>query len=239
MKTVSLNTFKIPANYILVKPDPDFEFVRIKPDSEFSAITDEVEIQIAYTSKTHARHYGISGTVVVLPNQLIYNKKKRENKISMEFDVDMELQLNDKVWFDYLCQINAVTDKLIVDTEEHGLCFLCKYEDIYCFDRNGEIELVNGWVWIRRIERDAESAGLELKFSDKNKFIPGQAIIVKAGKPVKDYLDGINEEPIDFNGGEQVIYDPRFGHEMEYSMHRSLTESEVMSIRRKHIYAIV
>lgn len=239
MKTISLKTFRIPANYVLVKPDPDFEFVKIKPESEFSALTEEVEIQIGYTSETHARHYGISGTVVVLPEQLIFNPKKRPNKISMPFDVEMELQINDKVFFDYLCQINAVTDKLIIDTEEHGLCFLCKYEDLYCYERNGEVELINGWVWIKRIEKDKEVKGIELQLSDKNKFLSGQAIVVKAAKPVRKYMEGMSEDPIEFKGGEHIIYDPRFGHEMEYSMHRLLSEDEVLSIRRKNIYSVV
>ncbi len=239
MRTISLTTFKIPANYILIKPNPDFEFVKIKPESEFSALTEEVEIKIGYTSETHARHYGVSGTVLVLPEQLIFNRTRRQDKITMPFDVDMELEIGDKVFFDYLCQIRAVSDKLIVETEEHGMCFLCKYEEVYCYERNNEVSLINGWVWIERIEKEKEAAGLELVLDDKNKFIKGQARVIKAGKAVRKYLEGGSEDPIEFFGGENIIYDPRMGHEMEYSMHRLLTDKEVLSVRRKNIYAIV
>ena len=230
MRIISLSTFRIPANYILIKPDPDFEFVKIKPDSEFSAITEEVEIKIGYTSETHARHYGISGTVVTLPEQLIFNPTIRQEKITMPFDVDMELEIGDKVFFDYLCQIKAVSDKLIVDTEEHGMCFLCKYEDVYCFERNEELTLINGWVWIQRLEKDKKVSGLEMVLTDKNKFVKGQAKVIKAAKAVRKYIEGHSEDPIELFGGENIIYDPRFGHEMEYSMHRLLTDGEVLSV---------
>lgn len=261
MEKISLKDFNISNNYVLIKPDPDYEFVEVAPESQFEINGDPVKIWIGYNSETHGRHFGITGKVVALPERLVFNKKKIEKykkrlgstrllsdqiniavlmESSQEIDVDMELKLDDKVWFSYLCQINAVTNKILIDTVEHGMCFLAKYEELYCYERNGNIELINGWVWIRRIEREKTTkSGIELQLSESNKYQNGHAEIVKFGNPVRDYMDGKKEYPWEFNGGEQVVYAKKMGHPIEYGMHRKLTEDEIYSIRRKHIYAVL
>jgi len=261
MEKISLKNFRIPANYILIKPDPDFEFVEIETKDSIFGPAKKVQLKVGYTSETHGRHFGITGKILAVPDKLVFNKSrimKYKDRIgsarlvsdqikvavlmgaSQEIDVDMEVKIDDKVWFSYLCQINAVTKELLIDTEEHGMCFLAKYEELYCYQRNGEIELINGWVWIQRIERNDETeSGLKLQLSASNKYENGHATIVKAGKPVNGYMDSKSEYPWDFNGGEQVVYASKMGHPVEYSMHRDLHDKEVLSIRRKHIYAVL
>lgn len=261
MKKISLSNFSIPQNYVLIKPDPDYEFIELPPGSELEINNEPTKIWVGYTSETHGRHFGITGQVLCVPDKLVYNKKRIEKfkkqvgalwnfgdqitvaalmGASMHIDTELEVEVGDKIWFSYLCQINAVVDKLLIDTEEHGICFLAKYEDLYCREREGELELINGWVWIQRIERTRKTeSGLELQFSDKNLYENGHAVIVKAAKPLKGYMDGGSDYGLDINGGEQVIYNAAMGHPMEYSMHRKVTEKEVLSIRRKHIYAII
>jgi co-chaperonin GroES (HSP10) len=261
MEKISLKNFSIPSNYVLIKPDPDFEFVEVAPESQFDINGEPVKIWIGYNSETHGRHFGITGKVIAVPEKLVFNKQKIEKykkklgstrmvsdqirianlmESSLEVDVLMELQPGDKVWFSYLCQINAVTNKILIDTEEYGMCFLARYDELYCYERDGELELINGWVWIKRIERKTTtSSGIELQLSEKNKFHNGHGEIVKFGKPVMNYMDGEKEYPWAFSGGEQVVYASKMGHPIEYGMHRKLTDSEVYSIRRKHIYAVL
>lgn len=255
MEKISLENFSIARNWVLIKPDPDFEFVELKTPGGI------VEIQVGYTSETHGRHFGITGTVLAVPDELVFNKQRIEKykkrigskrlisdeirvallmSSSQEIDVDMELELNDKVWFSYLCQINAVTNKYLIDIEGHGMCFLVKYEEIYCYERAGEVQLINGWVWIQRIERTRKTeSGIELQLADTNKYENGHACIIKSGSPVREYMDGRQDYPWRFNGGEQVVYASRMGHPIEYSMYRKLTEDEVLCVRRKHIYAVL
>lgn len=259
MKKINLEKFKIPSNYVLIKPEPDFEFIKVEPKNKFSGESGPVEILIAHTTETHARHFSITGTVLVNPEKLIFNKKRikdfkrgrandesrregvaRLMEASLEIDVDIDTEVGDKVWFSYLCQLNAVIHKLIIDTEEHGICFLIKYEDIYCYQRKDAVFLINGWVWIKRVERSRKTdTGLELQFSTKNTHEPNWAIIIKSSNPVRDYMDSKPEGSINFNGGEQVIYNDKMGHPLEYGLHRELTDDEVLSVRRKHIYAVI
>lgn len=261
MEKISLANFSIPFNYLLIKPDPDFEFIEVDPKSGFEVNNEPVKIWIGYNTETHARHFGITGKVLAVPDTLVFNKQKIDDYkkqigsvrmvsdqiavaalmgASQEIDVDMEVETGDKVWFSYLCQLNAVLEQLLIDTEEHGMCFLVKYEDLYCFERDKEKTLVNGWVWIQRAKKEEKTAsGIELQLDEKNKYQNGRAMIVKAGKPVKAYMDGTKEDPIAFHGGEQVVYNSHAGHPIEYSMHRKLHEEEVYSIRRRHIYAIL
>ena len=261
MEKISLVDFKIPFNYLLIKPDPDFEFIEVDPKVGFKVNNEPVKIWIGYNTETHARHFGITGKVIAIPDRLVFNGQKVENykkqigsvrtvsdqiaiadlmSASQEIDVDMEVITGDKVWFSYLCQLNAVTNQLLVDTVEQGMCFLVKYEDLYCYERKGEVSLVNGWVWIQRVKRETKTAfGIELQVAEKNQFINGRAMIIKSGNPVKAYIDGSREDTTGFNGGEQVIYNSKAGHPIEYGMHRKLHDDEVYSIRRKHIYAII
>lgn len=261
MRKASIHAIRIPNNYLLIKPDPDFEFIEVDPASGFEINNEPVKIWIGYNSETHARHFGITGEVLVCPDRLVFNRgriEKYKKKIgsvrvtsdqiavaalmgaSQEIDVDMEVEPGDKVWFSYLCQLNAVMEKLLIDTEEHGLCFLVRYEDLYCYERDQEKTLVNGWVWIKRIKRaDKTASGIDLNLNETNQYQNGRALIVKAGKAVKGYMDGKIEDQINFQGGEQVVYNGKMGHPVEYAMHRKLHDDEVYSIRRKHIYAII
>lgn len=260
MEKVSIANFRIPNNFVLLKPDPDYEFVEVPVNSGILDSSGEpVKFWIGKDPESDARHYGVTGTVIVTPDKLVFNKKQmkelrgqqenldisqqvamaRLNENSMSLDVDMELECGDKVWFHYVAQINAVTENLLVDTIEEGMCFLVRYEDLYCYERNGQVELINGWVWIQRIEKEKDVHGIEIQYDKKNAFEKNRAIIVKAGKAVRDYLDGEPEDPISFHGGEEVAYHDKIGFEMEYSLHRKLTDKPTLSIRRRHIMAVI
>lgn len=260
MRKVSLADFSIPNNYVLIKPDPDFEFIEVPSTSPMAEST---KIWIGYDSETIGRHYGITGTVLVVPENLKFNKpriKKLRDRISngknrevsdqivmanlvnssLSIDVDMELQPTDKVWFDYMCQINAVVDRLLIDTEEHGMCFLVKYEDIYCLERDGELKVINGWVWVQPLEKETTTdSGLEVVLSDTEKYLKNTGVIVNAAAPIKGYLDYDSEDPVELNPGDEVIYNEKIGFPVEYSVHRKLTDKETYCIRRKDIYAVV
>lgn len=260
MKKVSISDFSIPSNYVLIKPDPDYEFVEVAADSPLAEST---KIWIGYDSETVGRHYGITGTVLVVPDSLTFNKsriKKLKDRISngknredsdqvtmanligasLTVDVDMEAQPSDKVWFDYMCQINAVVDKLLVDTIEHGMCFLVKYEDIYCLERDGELKVINGWVWVQLLEKETVTdSGIEVVLSDTEKYLKNTGVIVNSAKPVKGYLDYDTEDPVELNPGDEILYNEKIGFPVEYSVHRKLTDKETYCIRRKDIYAII
>lgn len=251
MQQADTERLRILYNYVLVKPDKDYDFV---------SVGDDIKLKIAYNSETHGRHFGITGTVIKTPEQLLYLKNEVDvikygiglirtesegiqisNMVnsSLSADVDNDLKEGDKIWFDYLCQINAVTDNLLVKTE-HGICFLIRYDEIYAYQRDdNDVELINGWIWIRRIEKDKSLGGLELHYADNHKYQSGMAEVVRASKAVRSYIDGNTESQIYLKGGETVLYNHKMGFPMEYAAHRQLTDTEVLNIRRKDIYAVL
>lgn len=259
MEKISLKDFKIAYNYVLIKPDPDFEFIEVKQNSAFLSAIEQPKIWLGYNSETHGRHFGITGKILAVPENFIYNKEEivkfKEHvgslwnygdqliisdlmRESNEIDTEIEVEIGDKVWFSYLCQLNGVVKELLIDTVEHGMCFLARYEELYCRERAGELELVNGWVWIERLEREnvAES-GFELHLSNKHRYQNGRARVIKTARPLRGFIDGGSDTDIDVKEGDEVIYNSKMGHSAEYHLHRKLTNNEVLSIRRKHIYA--
>ena len=265
MIKIDLSTLRIPQNYILVKPDDDFKYIEIEPDNQFSALKESVKLEIGYDPLSNAKHYSITGKILAVPERLIFNKKQVEKRIngksnknlslsdkiaiselreaSLDNDVDMELIVDDKVWFEYLSQVTAITENLVVDVKDHGLCFFIKYDRLYSYQRNNEeMELINGWIWIQKVDAIKKTAtGIDLQLSEDHQFKPNLGMIVKASNPVRNYLETYEEgeDLIGFNGGEQVVYDGRFGYEAEYDMHRKLNHKPTFSIKRKHIIAVL
>jgi hypothetical protein len=265
MIKIDLSTLRIPQNIILVKPDDDFKYIELKPQSELSVIKEPVILEIGYDPLSNAKHYSITGKILAVPERLIFNKKQVEKIIngktnknitlsdriaiselreaSLDNDVDMELIVEDKVWFEYLSQVTAITENLVVDVKDHGLCFFIRYDRLYSYQRNEEeMELINGWIWIQKVDAVKKTeTGIDLELSESNQFKPNLGMIVKASNPVRNYLETYEEgeDLIGFNGGEQVVYDGRFGYEAEYDTHRKLNDKPTFSIKRKHIIAVL
>lgn len=257
MLKIELEKLRIPENLVLIKPDPDFEFVTIHPEDG-----EDVKIWIGYDPETMAQHYGVTGKVLKLPEQLSFRldaleKAKKgmsthrtpgEAKLindittsSLDYEVENELQEGDKVWFDYLNQISVFDEKRLVEVEGHGICFFVRYDTLYCYERDNEIKLLNGWVWIERLKADdITPAGLHLPGSRKETRVPKKARIVKASVPIKRYKDKYHsEEPVELKEGQEILFDDRFGHPVEYELHRTIHNKEVLCIRRKNMYAIL
>ncbi len=121
---------RILFNHVLVKPDP---VDTIKLAGGF-----ELFIDNRFEEQKNAPQ---SGIVVQLPERLIYNEDPEAE--SLNFDVDMELQVGDRIVFHYLAQDHALRTGAIIDGN-----ILIRYDSIFVALRGEEVIPVNGTVLV-------------------------------------------------------------------------------------------
>lgn len=62
-----------------------------------------------------------------------------------------EIEVGDKIYFEY----NVLLDEsAFVDRDPDGEVYKIPYQSIYCFVRNEEIHMINGWVFVKSVERE-------------------------------------------------------------------------------------
>ena len=179
-----IDLMRIPYNYVYIKPDPTDEIVLPTGEKLFLA-----------TNFEETAHAPSTGTVLCVPEKLRFD---RENgTASMNFEVDIELEVGDKVVFHYLTQENA---KLDGREMEEG--FLVRYDQLYLAIRKDQVICLNGYIIV-----EPESALIKTKL-----FLPDQATLRKAkqtgvvryaGAPVRNYL-----HPTHFSSRNEPIYPP-------------------------------
>lgn len=263
---MQLNQIKIPSNLVLIKPDKDFEKTKSG-------------LYIGTTDVTAARHFAITGTVLVLPDQLVYrgheirqaekaarqfiadNRPRKMNELakgndyhnddyksyamevkiakegSLGYLTEIEVAVNDKVWFDYTCHGNAYAEQKTIEVDGHGECFLIGYEDIFLYERDGVRNPVNGWIWIRKIVGD-KNLGNDLVLADTvDTTLKNYAEVVQVGKPILEYQDERQTDYYfqDIKAGDIIYYKGKQATPLEYILHQTEGLENMHKIRRKDI----
>lgn len=250
------SNIKIKQNYVLIKPEKDIE--QLKSGLYIQAGQENKKRGLA---NTEARHYNITGTVLVVPDKLIYRGeqlkkiRKRTRGIyndydvkelqaavngSLEYQTEIEIQAGDKVWFDYIAHINANTEMKTVQVEGHGECIFVNYSQLFIRERENEKIPINGWIFIRKISTDRTlTSGLILPMS-ANVLVKNQAEVVIIGKGHDDYL---SVKHTDFwfkevKPGDKIIYNEALATPLEYEIHETEGLEKLFKIKRKDIQAI-
>lgn len=253
----SLKSLQIKRNYVLIKIDEDHTEVSLKgPEGQVYA-----QIEVGITDQTEARHYAITGTVIKTPESLIYRGRELEafrNKIgfdfgpeqakdlsmlvkgSLEWEVEMELQEGDKVWFDYIAIISGNTQRKLVNTKEHGWCLLINYDQVFLYERDGERRPANGWLWIKYVYGPRELKNNLVLPDTVDTRIPGVADIVKTGAPVTHFLEArFNVNRPLLKAGTRIYYRKNSDTPIEYTLHQTEGLEGLMKIRPQDVYAVI
>lgn len=266
---VSISTFKIPFNHLLIKPDPDHETMVTKGGLELHVARHKLDPRDGEEDPNKkedfiAKHFSITGTVITTPERMVYHGytiKSIKNKAgdrnltigelltiqqltadSLELDTPCEVKVGDKVWFHYMEHFNAAQQARIIQTKEHGECFLMKYDSLFCYERDGEQFPINGWVWIQqKFYEESEvlsESGIYLS-SLEGKPKKNQAIIIKAATPIRDYMDSDTFDGEDeLEPGTEIYYNSKHGTPLEHEYHLTKGVPDVIKIRRRHILGI-
>lgn len=171
MRLIDITTLRIPSNYVLIKPDLNFDTFQIKGR--------ETGLHVAPWGINQASHISVTGTVYKVPDRLVYRGKQvkrmrsdlrdisEENKLlpvlrsqSMSYDVPMEIKVGQKVYYEYTTRLSAMKEGRIIDTTD-GEMMLVPYDIIVMAfkagtDMNnvqpGNVTMLNGFMLIKPLE---------------------------------------------------------------------------------------
>lgn len=173
---MNLKTFKIPSNYVLIKPDAHLQTFQRK-GVELGIISPDFKYENGKTISVKERNASVNGTVYVVPNKLTFNLDKikelrsrhtthalvdgrlalinlsvqREidqlTETSVMYGSDVEISAGDRVNFNYMAHRDAEDKGLIIDTEE-GEMYLIKYDMLYMTlnEEDKPKKMLNGWI---------------------------------------------------------------------------------------------
>lgn len=249
---------EIPYNYVLVKIDPDY--------NEY--VLGELKLTIASDEKSASRKLAVTGTVEDVCQNLYFSlKDEREmgDYYTPEFstshryssvtrDVEIELKVGDKIYFDYTQQYEVGRfNRIIFNEQGEQLCFV-RYDFITGVSENGFIRPINGNVIIDPIEYDVEIVnnkiqkidyGLEVNVKLRNRPLQGKkkgvgVVRAKCDK-VKGYTDFpqyIDHDENDVEIGDLILFNNAYSLVLEYDLHQTLQGkySRLRKITRKDIF---
>lgn len=207
----------IPSNTVLVEMTYTTEGIRSKGGIIIGFNRD---VEYDDESDSHAANLAeIYATVYKCPPKLYY---KRGDNLSMPWDVDMELQVGDRVWFNGLESSNAV--EVVCEGTTYKLI---PYQDIYCAKRSTmenlrdffcdlvvfnegtlkreEVIMPNGYVLLERVFLENKS---KLAVSKQGEVDKTRGIIRFIGRPPKEYQRKEYCDIKDLEVGDMVLLAP-------------------------------
>lgn len=177
----------------------------------------------------------------VLADGSLLRRINRLKESGCRFETENELVVGDHVRVSYQVHLKAQ----FFDTEEGRVCFV-KYDDIYMTTSG---KMVNGYILVDPELRDLKTEN-GVKFEEKSGLVLPKlgetyrrsakwavGTVVHIGKPIKGYFDFVeyNDEEIDLNTGDRIIYDPRTALEYEMNIHTRLSDRKMYLIQRKDV----
>lgn len=172
---ISLKSFTIPFNYVLIKPEDAFQTYQFG-GKETGIIAPSFKYDKGKSFSDMDKHVSVCGDVYAVPQRLIYNGRKiREiqadkgwamdksirkqadhlRETTLQYDVPMEVKKGDKVYFDYLAYKNCLNTGRMLDTEE-GMMMLIKYDLLIMSIRSDAVIMLNGYVLVENDEIPVE-----------------------------------------------------------------------------------
>ena len=258
IETINIDTFEIIGNFVLVKLDANYDFVKVD-----GPMGSKVELQLVDYTKSAAQLQSITGTVLKVPKKLQYHgciKKLERNvdisveeyntlmRTSLPHDCDLNLKEGDEIVFDIKDAIAAEELGLLVDLSGFGdYAVMMPYESIYAKKSNtsgegsGKVEALNGYIIFKRDQKPNEwktESGLWV-VEKIDKYGSKYATIIHADKPVRDYIEkGAYDDNVELKAGDRVILKKGFGFRMaDDTFAGDLLGMEI--VRYKHILALV
>ena len=249
VEKINLKTFTLESNMILVKPDPNYDFVEaLSPEGK-------VKIYLSYEPEDDAKHVSITGKVLKVPSELKYYSELKTSKKgidispqefeskmrnTMPFKTEINVSEGDVVFFNHLNQIDAELEGRLVNTDEYGYCMLMPYSSLYGKKTESGFTALNGYVIFIRDQKDAtfESKSGLLVLQKSSVYGSYYGTVVSCDKRIDDYLDKSYDCVTDIQKGDRIIINPKFGYRIAYSIHAGdMSDHEI--IRRKHILALI
>ena len=238
-------------NVVLVKPDED----HVKDSQTGMYVADHFD---------PARHWSVSGTVLQVPDTLVYlgNKLKalkslgkltgaylhyaqRHRMMSMDFDTDIEIKVGDKVYFNYSNHIAGAEEKKEFNSPTGEKLILMPYDSLYMAVRGDKKIPLNGYIYVEPLRYSREdlqnlrkTAHGWRKPPQKGDIRKGWGRVHMIGSSNKGYLDyPADKDQTQIKQGDIVLFRKTLSFDMEWSYHRTLFQQTMYRMQRKDILA--
>lgn len=247
IEKIDLSNTELTGNYLIVKPDPNYDFVQVK------GVDGQVKIYLGYNPQDETKHVSISGTVLLTPKNLKYYKeildkdndmsqdeKSSKMRNSMQFKTKLNVKTGDKIYFNYHNQFQAEDEGRLVEVKDHGYCMLMNYETLYGKQVKDEFVPLNGYAIFKRdqSEREYKTASGLYVVQNVDVYSGKMGEVICADDAVTGYLDGGYEDQTPLKKGDQVLLNPKFGYRIAYSIHAGdLQDYEIT--KRRYIFGII
>jgi hypothetical protein len=136
--------------------------------------------------------------VAKVPEKLYFNP---EDPKSSDYETEMELEVNNIVWFSILESANAL--EILV---EDKLYKVMPYSDIYCVKRGDEVIVLNGLCLCQTVTHKKIS---ELDFISESRIDMSKCVVKFIGKPNKRYKNENYVDHQDLKVDDLVLLQPR------------------------------
>lgn len=258
---IDVSRLRIPNNLVLVLPDPDFKTYK----NSSLIVSDSPEHQ--------AQHFSIRGRVFGLPEKLIFNgdviknfkinssadfdslRKIRDLKQeSMLYDVEMEIEVGDMVYFQYTEHYAAYKNQRFVETEL-GDMLMMDYDAMICchpLHQPEKLRMLNGFILVEPLKKPIViEEGIEMikglggvflpVMNDKQRYIRSKrqqvGTVLMTGKKCSGYLDFPEAAPdTEIEIGDTIVYNPAYGLRLEPEYHNGvLLHKKVYRMHRKDL----
>jgi len=175
---ISIKNIRIPFNYVLIKPDPDFETYQLA-GKETGLIAPTYKYEKGNRVDAKNKNFATTGTVYGVPEQIRFTREdikaikasiiternnekviadasllykiNRLKEAGCRFETENELAIGDHVKFSYQIHLKSQ----YFDTEEGKMCFV-KYDDIYMTTAG---KMINGYLLIDPELQETEKEG--------------------------------------------------------------------------------
>lgn len=227
IEKVSLDKLEIVSNMVLVRLDPDYDFIEV-PGANGTKVT----LQLVDFTKTQAQLQSITGTILKTPETLSFHAELQDHKkgetiseeefnslmrTTMPYEVTMDVKEGDSVIFDVKHATDAEECGLLVDVEGIGYAVLMTYEALYAKQVGDTVVPLNGWVIFMRDQKPNEwktESGLWV-CEKVDKYGSSYGTVIKADKPRKRYIEIHRFDPdVSLVTNDRIIINRRFGYRM-------------------------
>lgn len=213
---------------IQIPPGSNVVIVHVPHKNEDTVTTSGIYI-VADQDFKPAEHAERWGYIYKLPPSLVF---ERGNPNTMSWKTEIEVEIGDKVWFDFRQALYATT--YVVDGEWYKVM---DYEFLHLAYREDDDTVIplNGYLLMREYRPPKESDLLLDPDVDKQ-----YAVVVKAGSKNKEYILDFWNDDIDVCDGDHVMFEVKTScFPLEAQLHREFGDDKYILQQRKRVIAVV
>lgn len=177
-----------------------------------------------YKPAVHAERWGY--VYKVCPD-LLYERGRAD---SMDWKTEVEIEVGDKVWFDFREAVYAYT--YLVDGEWYKLI---DYAFLHVAVRNNNVIPLNGYVLFREVKVKPDTS-LEVE----EHVDPRYGIVAYAGSYNQEYTNSVYSDAIRVEEGDHVLFeDGTSCFPLESGLHNEFSDEKFVLQHRNKILAVV